>query len=45
MEIVYERKFVSELSQGTTNKFVAVMTALGTLLPVNSLYIIKGGYC
>ncbi len=45
MEILYEHKLVSELSQGTTNKFVAAITALGTLLPVNGLYLIEGGYC
>ncbi len=45
MEIVHEHKLISELSQVITYKFVAVMTALGTLLPVNGLYLIEGGYC
>jgi len=45
MEIVNEHKLIFELSQGTTYKFVAVMIVLGTLLPVNGLYLIEGGYC
>ena len=45
MEIGYGQYFISELSEGITYKSAAGMTIIETLLSVDGLCAIKGGYC
>ncbi len=45
MEIKDKEKPVHELSQEIRYKFAISLTIFESLLPVDGLYAIKGGYC
>lgn len=45
MEIKDKEQLMHELSEEITYKFAISLTIFESLLPVDGLYAIKGGYC